>query len=195
MRSYLKDLLATVVAVIINTINNMQNEIMLMVLTPKAVGIKRPALIVVSFEEMIHGLKVYRIMSKEFKDDPSFLALATKLVDGREIVITNDLFWDKLTKTQREIIVAHEKGHFVGKHHGIFFIAGSVVGEMLADQYAADIYGKNKVKHMLHQTVNVCCGAQWSKLSTIGRLEYGARVAQLSRPERYSISGAIDGLF
>lgn len=84
-----------------------------------------------------------------------FAALATFL-DGSAIIITDVLFNKYLTEDEQDAILAHELGHHEFKKNGVDKNTMSrVEWEMLADAFAVNVYGHERVLDALYKTAKI----------------------------------------
>lgn len=84
-----------------------------------------------------------------------FAALAT-FADGTAIIITDILFNKYLTEDEQDVILAHELGHYEYKKNGVNKNSMSrLEWENLADKFAVDIYGHERVLDALFKTAKI----------------------------------------
>ena len=84
-----------------------------------------------------------------------FAALAT-FPDGSAVIITDILFNKYLTEDEQDVILAHELGHFEYKRHGIDKNSMSKLEwENLADDFAVNMYGHDRVLDALYKTAKI----------------------------------------
>ena len=89
------------------------------------------------------------------KYDIQFAALAT-FSDGTSIIITDILFNKYLTEDEQDVILAHELGHYEYKRMGIDKNSMSrLEWENLADDFAVNIYGHDRVLDALYKTAKI----------------------------------------
>lgn len=92
-------------------------------------------------------------ISQEY--DIQFAALAT-FADGTAIIITDILFNKYLTEEEQDVILAHELGHYKYKRNGLDKKSMSKLQwEILADSFAVDIYGHDRVIDALYKTTKI----------------------------------------
>lgn len=84
-----------------------------------------------------------------------FAALAT-FPDGSAIIITDVLFNKYLTEDEQDAILAHELGHYEFKKHGVDKNSmSSLEWEILADKFAVNVYGHERLLDALYKTAKI----------------------------------------
>lgn len=162
---------------LINWFNRVQKKYRIIILDlggPFALTVQ--LLILRARGEML-GLKIFSHVEGLARKDIRFLALGLQTNDPafRHLVVVNDRFLE-MPKWQQEVIVAHEKGHFIHEH----LTKGLVTGlfyEQQADQYAAELIGKTKVAFTLKQTFETIKKEHGDQLSPNMRIELASRIA------------------
>lgn len=84
-----------------------------------------------------------------------FAALAT-FTDGSAVIITDILFNKYLSEDEQDAILAHELGHHEFKKNGVDKNSMSrLEWEMLADAFAVNVYGHERVLDALYKTAKI----------------------------------------
>lgn len=92
-------------------------------------------------------------ITKEY--DTQFASLIS-FADGTSIIITDILFNKYLTEDEQNVILAHEIGHFEYRKKGVDKKSMSKLEwEILADMYAVNMYGHEKVLDTLFKTAKI----------------------------------------
>jgi hypothetical protein len=92
-------------------------------------------------------------ITEEF--DTQFASLIS-FADGTSIIITDILFNKYLSEDEQNVILAHEIGHFEYRNKGIDKKSMSKLEwEILADMYAVNMYGHEKVLDTLFKTAKI----------------------------------------
>lgn len=101
-----------------------------------------------------------------------FAALAT-FTDGSVVIITDILFNKYLSEDEQDAILAHELGHHEYKKIGINKNSmSSLEWELLADKFAVEMYGHERVLDALYKTAK------------ISQMIYGNRINMSEMKER-----------
>lgn len=92
-------------------------------------------------------------ITEEF--DTQFASLIS-FADGSAVIITDILFNKYLTEDEQNVILAHEIGHYEYRKKGVDKKSMSrLEWEILADDYAVNIYGHEKVLDALYKTAKI----------------------------------------
>lgn len=92
-------------------------------------------------------------ITEEF--DTQFASLIS-FADGSAVIITDILFNKYLTEDEQNVILAHEIGHYEYRKKGVNKKSMSrLEWEILADDYAVNIYGHEKVLDALYKTAKI----------------------------------------
>lgn len=92
-------------------------------------------------------------ITEEF--DTQFASLIS-FADGTSIIITDILFNKYLTEDEQNVILAHEIGHYEYRKKGVDKKSMSrLEWEILADDYAVNIYGYERVLDTLFKTAKI----------------------------------------
>lgn len=92
-------------------------------------------------------------ITEEF--DTQFASLIS-FADGTSIIITDILFNKYLTEDEQNVILAHEIGHYEYRKKGVDKKSMSnLEWEILADMYAVNMYGHEKVLDTLFKTAKI----------------------------------------
>lgn len=92
-------------------------------------------------------------ITEEF--DTQFASLIS-FADGTSIIITDILFNKYLTEDEQNVILAHEIGHYEYRKKGVDKKSMSrLEWEMLADDYAVNMYGYERVLDTLFKTAKI----------------------------------------
>ena len=92
-------------------------------------------------------------ITEEF--DTQFASLIS-FADGTSIIITHILFNKYLTEDEQNVILAHEIGHYEYRKKGVDKKSMSrLEWEMLADDYAVNMYGYERVLDTLFKTAKI----------------------------------------
>ena len=92
-------------------------------------------------------------ITEEF--DTQFASLIS-FADGTSIIITDILFNKYLSEDEQNVILAHEIGHFEYRKKGVDKKSMSKLEwEILADMYAVNMYGHEKVLDTLFKTAKI----------------------------------------
>lgn len=92
-------------------------------------------------------------ITEEF--DTQFASLIS-FADGTSIIITDILFNKYLTEDEQNVILAHELGHYEYRKKGVDKKSMSrLEWEILADEYAVNMYGYERVLDTLFKTAKI----------------------------------------